>query len=68
YYRIPPADDLPDIGRRAHLNVSGTGADGGAVQWAPGPSPDATVPLTVGDVVTIRIVESPSPDPGRAPP
>jgi hypothetical protein len=47
--------------------VSGTGADGGAVQWAPGPSPDATVPLTVGDVVTIRIVESPSPDSGRAP-
>ena len=67
YYRLPPDVELPDLGRKVHLNVSGTRPDGGGVQWAPGPSPDATVPLRLGDVVTVQVVESASPDPGRAP-
>ena len=67
YYRIPPDGELPDLGRRAHLNVTGSRPDGSRVQWAPGPSPDATVPLRIGDVVTIRVVEAASPDLGRAP-
>jgi hypothetical protein len=67
YYRLPPDDELPDLGRKVHLNVSGTRPDGSPVQWAPGSSPDATVPLGIGDVVTIKVVESASPDPGRAP-
>lgn len=66
YYRLPPDDELPDLGRKAHLNVAGTRPDGSRVQWAPGASPDATVPLKLGDVVTVRVVESASPDPGRA--
>jgi hypothetical protein len=67
YYRIPPDDALPDLGRRVHLNVNGSRPDGSSVQWPPGPSPDATVPLRMGDVVTIRVVEAASADPGRAP-
>jgi hypothetical protein len=59
YYRIPPDDALPDRGRTVHLNVSGTRPDGSQVQWAPGPSPDPTVPLVIGDVVTVTLVESP---------
>ena len=67
YYRLPPDDELPDLGRKVHLNVSGSRPDGASLQWAPGPSPDATVPLRIGDVVTIRVVEAASADPGRAP-
>jgi hypothetical protein len=67
YYRIPPGDELPDLGRQAHLNVSGTRPDGSRVQWASNPSPDATVPLRLGDVVTIRVIDSPGADRGRAP-
>jgi hypothetical protein len=67
YYRLPPDDELPDLGRKMHLNISGTRPDGSSVQWAAGRSPDSTVPLNLGDVVTVRVVESASPDPGRAP-
>lgn len=68
YYRLPADQTLPDLGRKVHLNVSGSRPDGSSVQWAPGSSPDATVPLRVGDVVTIRVVEAATADPGRAPP
>ena len=67
YYRIPPGEELPDLGRQALLNVSGTRPDGSPVQWASNPSPDATIPLRLGDVVTIRVIQSPVADPGRAP-
>ena len=68
YYRIRLEEELPDLGPKVHLHVSGTGADGTRVHWPPGASQDATVPLRVGDVVTIRVVETDVADPGRRAP
>lgn len=68
YYRIRLEEALPDVGPKVHLHVSGTRSDGARVHWPPGASQDATVPLRVGDVVTIRVVETDVPDPGRRAP
>ena len=65
YYRVPPDDDLPDLGRAVHLHVSGTRGDGTRVQWPRGSAADPTVRLAPGDVVTIRVVEADAADPGR---
>ena len=65
YYRIRLEEALPDLGPKVHLHVSGTRADGARVHWPPGASQDATVPLRVGDVVTIRVLETDVADPGR---
>jgi hypothetical protein len=65
YYRIRLEEAFPDLGPKVHLHVSGTRGDGARVHWPPGASQDATVPLRVGDVVTIRVVETDVADPGR---
>ena len=68
YYRMAPSGEFPDPGRKAHLHVSGSRADGTRVHWPREGSPDATVPLRIGDVVTIRLVEADAADPGRVAP
>jgi hypothetical protein len=64
YYHIR-LPELPDPGPRVHLHVSGTRADGTRAHWPSGTREDATVPLQVGDVVTIRVVETETADPGH---
>ena len=65
YYRIRLEEAFPDLGPKVHLHVSGTRADGTRVHWPSGTGQDATVPLQMGDVVTIRVVETDIADPGR---
>lgn len=63
HYLLPPPEGLPDPGPRTWLHVTGTTPDGRAVYWRPVPSLDHTIPLALGDIVTIRVVAAADPDP-----